>query len=153
MSRIVLIGCGKEKAAEPCAAAELYTGPLFRDRLAYARAAGAPTWIVSALYGLVDLQQLVRPYDRNITDMSPVDRAAWCLAVTAGLLDQLEDNAELREVGVELHMGAEYAEQLRDVLIAAGLSVSWPVRGLGIGDQRAWYARHTRLAQLGAAGV
>ena len=148
MSRIVLIGCGKQKREGVHAARDLYTGPLFTDRLAYAEATGLPWWIISAGCGLLDPDQAVPSYDVTIADLPAVDRAAWALTVAKALLDELPDDARLREVVVELHAGADYAELLRDVFIAVGLNVAWPVQGLGIGEQRAFYARETRLAAI-----
>lgn len=137
--RILLIGCGKSKAAEECAAADLYTGNLFAARRAYAERAGHPWWIVSAGHGLVDPDQLLRPYEARLAGEPEVERAAWALTVAHQLLDEFEDDVRLREVVVELHAGADYAEPLRYVLAAIGVEVVCPVEGLGIGEQLAWY--------------
>lgn len=144
MSRIVLVGCGKAKGSNPAPARDLYTGCLFRDRVRYAEAGGDPWRIVSARYGLVDPDDELSPYDQTIASLPEVDRAAWALAVALDLVSELPDLARLRSVHVELHMGADYAERLRDVLQAAGMAPSWPVQHLGIGEQRAWYAQRKR---------
>lgn len=135
---IVLIGCGKSKATVPCRADELYNGGLFVHRKRYAER--RHRWfIVSAKYGLIEPETGLAPYDLTITDLKPVDRAAWCLSVAHRLLDELGDDAELRKIPIELHMGEEYADQLYDVLLATGFSPSRPVRGMGIGEQLGWY--------------
>lgn len=155
MSRIVLIGCGKTKREGAHPARELYTGPLFADRLAYAEAAeeGAdtPWWIISAGAGLLAGGDVVPSYDVTMRDLAPVDRAAVVLTWVHELLDELPDDARLRDVVVEIHAGADYAEPLRDVLKALGIGWDWPVDGLGIGEQRAYYARAVKDARLGLA--
>jgi hypothetical protein len=141
-NRIVLIGCGKAKAPEACAARDLYTGGLFKDRLAYAEASavGGGSWfIISAKFGLLAGDTLLRPYDLTIGDLKPVDRAAWVAAVAGRLLDEIGEAATLRDVCVEVHAGEDYAEPLCSVLRALGLSTDRPVEGLGIGSQRKWY--------------
>ena len=148
MSRVLLIGCGKTKRARACPARELYTGPLFTARRAFADASEAPWWIVSAGHGLVSPDQILEPYDQSLADRSPLDRAGWALEVASALLAELPDGAVLREVCVEIHAGADYVEPLRDVLRALGVSVETPVEGLGIGEARAWYAGRARRAVL-----
>lgn len=150
MSRVVLIGCGKEKRA--CVedeAQHLYTGPMFLARRAYAMKRALPWWIVSAQYGLIDPERVIRPYDLTVSQLSEVDRAAWALCVVKAVLDELPDDVRLRDVCLELHMGADYAEPLVEVAQAVSLCWDWPVRGLGIGQQRAWYREATRSAALG----
>jgi hypothetical protein len=144
MSRLILIGCGKTKANEACGARDLYTGSLFSARRAYAERTGCPWWIVSAKHGLVAPDDWLSPYDMTIADLKPVDRAAWALAVVASILDNLGDDTELRRVVVELHMGAAYADPLMGVILAVGMTHSWPVQSMGIGEQRAWYASPLR---------
>ncbi len=161
---IVLIGCGKAKRRQGTEAADLYTGALFTDRLAYAeaRALEEERWIVSAKHGLVGFEEWVEPYDLTIDDLDPVARAAFYPAVVISLLEALWPDTgdagagtyhgvRIAEVRIELHMGADYAEPLLEVLRAIGFrAVSWPVRGLGIGEQRAWYANALRALALGA---
>ena len=36
-------------------------------------------------------------------------------------------------------MGSEYAEPLRSLLPAIGISYDWPVQGMGQGQQMHWY--------------
>lgn len=144
MSRFILIGCGKSKKPGRHAAADLYTGNLFAARRRYAELAEAredspPWWIVSAEYGLLSPSTEIAGYDLTIRDLDPLDRAAWGLAVVAGILSELDDGTTPRGVVLELHLGADYVEPIRDVAIAVGLKVDWPVQGMGIGEQLFWY--------------
>jgi hypothetical protein len=148
---IVLVGCGKSKRAEPSAARDLYTGSLFKARAAYADARTEHWWIISAGHGLVSPDEVLRPYDATMCDKSGLDRAAWALAVATALLTELADGTDLRGVLVELHAGDDYAEPLTGVLRELGISVSRPCKGLGIGEQRGWYADAARCLSLGIA--
>lgn len=69
---MIVIACGAEKAAEACAARDLYTGSFFRHQLAAAEAEVAGTngrvLILSALHGLLELDELVAPYDCKMGD-------------------------------------------------------------------------------------
>lgn len=144
MSKIVLIGCGKAKLDHAADAADIYTGSLFRARAEYAKASGVSWWIVSAKFGLLEPDTWIEPYDLKLADLPPVDQCAWRLQTVSALLDGFPDDCTARQmkaIVVELHMGADYAEGLYDAILAAGMSAGWPVKGLGIGQQLAWYKK------------
>jgi len=64
MHHVLLIPCVGPKLAYRTRACELYQGPLFAACLAYAeRLRPSKTYILSALHGLVDLEQELDPYD------------------------------------------------------------------------------------------
>lgn len=149
MSRIVVVGCGKEKAPGERQAQDLYTGGLFRARRAYAEATGHPWRVLSARYGLVQPDTWLAPYDQTIGDLSWLDRGAWCLAVVQAVLDDLPNEARPREVVLEVHAGEEYVEAFREIALQVGLCVDTPVKGLGIGEQRKWYAEALKAARAG----
>jgi hypothetical protein len=146
VSKIILIGCGKTKRQERSAAAELYTGSLFRARLAYAQASGCPWWIISAKYGLVDPFQLIGPYDLTIADLPILERAVWGLDVVHAIIDRLPDSIQtaqdLRKVTVEIHAGADYADLLAGMVVVAGMTEARPMRGMSQGAQMAAYKSH-----------
>lgn len=144
MSRIILVGCGKSKCDRFAAARDLYTGPLFVARRQYAESQRVKTtwYIVSALHGLLSACDLLLPYDLTIKKMEVADRYGWALQVVLDLLGQLPlrlTARQLRQVHVELHMGADYAELLGPIILAAGMSYSWPVQGMSQGKQLQYY--------------
>lgn len=153
MSKIILIGCGRKKLDHGAAAEDIYTGSLFRARVGHAKSTGHPWWIVSAKFGLLEPGTWIdEPYDLKITDLPFVDQCAWRLCVIKDLLDEFPDSTDaraMRKTVVELHMGADYAEALHDVVLAAGMCPAWPTKGLGIGEQMVWYKEQTRRAQWG----
>lgn len=72
----VIIPCGAEKAAEASPARSLYTGGMFRLALQAAEALaaeeGAEVLVLSALHGLVTLDQVLAPYDCKMGDPGSV---------------------------------------------------------------------------------
>jgi hypothetical protein len=124
-ARIVIIGCGARKLAEPAPAADMYVGPYFRSCLATATAI-APrgrVYILSARYGLLGLDDPIEPYDLTMGQPG---------AVTA---DQLAAQAADRGItgyAITALCSARYAAMIRQVWA----DVSAPLAGLGIGRQR-----------------
>ena len=86
---IYLISCAAKKKDYVCAACELYDSPLFEKSLSFARKQTEDKYIkiLSAEYGLVDLDQVIEPYDKTLNDMSAEDRAAWADNVYETILD------------------------------------------------------------------
>jgi len=86
---IYLISCAAKKKDYACAACELYDSPLFEKSLSFARKQTEDKYIkiLSAEYGLVDLDQVIEPYDKTLNDMSAEDRAAWADNVYETILD------------------------------------------------------------------
>jgi len=77
MTTVILIGCTKEKSAEPAKARELYQGRLFLASVRYAEAIGARWFVLSAAHGLVDPDQPIAPYDVTLNTMGDAQRSAW----------------------------------------------------------------------------
>jgi hypothetical protein len=142
---VVLVGCGKQKRTtdDPLgvAARDLYTSNLFASRRAYADRVSSSWFVLSARWGLLLPNELVKPYEASLEHLSDLDRAGWALNVAHDFVSQLPDSAKLSELRVELHAGVLYAAPLKGVLESLGCKVSWPVAGLGIGQQLHWY-RH-----------
>lgn len=145
MKRYVLIGCGKEKSNRQTAACDLYTGPLFTARRRYAEQSRCPWWIVSAKFGLVHPMALIKPYDLTISGLPLVDQAAWQLRTVAQFLDELDDADDL-SMTIEMHAGADYSEPLIATLLLIGIKTTWPVKGMGIGEQLHWYSQRSKEA-------
>lgn len=139
---LILIGCGKTKAAHPAPARDLYLGSLFRARRRYAEASGLRWYIISARYGLLDPDQLIEPYDQRLPRSYGLfqrnqDVLAWARATLAPLP---------RGVTLEIHAGADYFRPLHEV--RGGDYCLNPVARLGLGRQLAWYKAHSVLHPL-----
>ena len=148
-----IIGCSKEKANikrlnkhgdDWIAAQDLYVSDLFRKRKAHVESRNIPWFIASAGSGLVAPITPMRTYDKTIADMDAIDRAAWYVGVASELIDRLyydHDIRDLRHVAIELHAGADYCEPLDKILELLGVEVIRPTKGLGIGQQLAYYSQ------------
>ena len=85
-TRIGLISCTKRKKDYVCTGRELYSeSPDFEWWLSFAEENYARTYVVSAKYGLVELTQILCPYDRRLDDYNEREREAWALFIAARL--------------------------------------------------------------------
>lgn len=145
--RVVLIGCVAEKAAERCAARDLYRSPLFRFRRAYAERTAPERWLILSAYAdLVHPTEVLPPYDRRLSDLRVAEREAWAERVVSGLRGF--GYAPWHRLVVELHAGSDYRERVVSMLRRHGAEVLEPLAGLGIGQQLGWYRRRLAGEQL-----
>jgi hypothetical protein len=148
MTTIALIGCSKTKKVvdrlEWVPARELYTGDLFRKRVAYVESKGLPWYILSAKSGVLHPDTAVMSYDATMGDKTEYEIAEWHSSVVTMLLDKLYYNHNeppLKTVTLEIHAGAKYVQPLEQMLKLLGIKVVLPVKGLGIGEQLAYYGK------------
>lgn len=140
-----LAGCSAGKLARPAPARELYTGPLFRLSLRAAEAAAGPgdvILVISALLGLIGLDELVTPYDRTM---------AHPLAVTAA-----EIARQARARGIVHDPAVVLAPKAYAAVVTGAWTpglVTCPLAGArGIGDMRHILSVIARTGQLGGSG-
>lgn len=140
---IGLVACSRSKADSAAPARQLYVSPLFREASAYAeRHYGAGRWfILSALHGLVDPDTVLVPYDLSLRQLSLRAREAWGDRVAVELTDRFPAGTVLW-----FHAGALYRDAIASV---APHQVRFPLAGLGIGEQLAWYRRHAVAIEEG----
>jgi hypothetical protein len=141
--RVGLVGCVKTKLDRPASAAELYTSPLFVGRREVVGRTCDRWFILSALHGLVAPEESVAPYDQTLSGASRRERRRWSAQVVAALREEL---GQLHGITFEIHAGSAYTDHgLIDGLEAFGAEVELPVRGLGLGEQLAWYRQPSRV--------
>lgn len=59
-------------------AEDMYISPLFKKQLAFAKTLNPSNiYILSAKYGVVELEQYISPYDLTLNDMSDKERKKW----------------------------------------------------------------------------
>lgn len=136
--RLILVGgvSGKRDVSSP--AKDLYRSVLWAKRVAYVEATGRPWMILSSEYGLIHPDTLIQPYDTSLSDQSPAYRQAWSKNVASEVVELCA--AQGIET-LEVHAGADQMlNGLVEHLNAAGLVVSWPLRGRRIGEQLSWYS-------------
>lgn len=133
--KIALIGCSASKLAVASPARDLYTGQLFRKAREWAEANCDQWFILSALYGLLEPDREVETYDVSMSNRKGT-RNGWGVRVVNKLteLGLYKKYHALHEFVVLA--GAVYAEPLK----YAGLEkLTLPLKGLGIGQQLAWF--------------
>ncbi len=124
--RVALVGCGKAKAPTAQPAKDLYVGMLFKAARSYAELLCDDWLTLSAFYGVLAPEQIVEPYDRNLSAMRLVEREAWGHRVSSSL------NARYRGLRVQYVglAGAEYLEHLH-----LNGAIDRPLDGMGVGSR------------------
>ena len=140
--RVGLVGCTKSKRTVASSARDLYDpSTLFRGRRAYVERTCDRWFILSALYGLVDPDDVIEPYDVALKSASTAERRAWSRSVLESLRTELGD---LRGIEFECHAGSEYLSfGVVDGLLALGATITVPTEGLSFGRQLAFYSNST----------
>ena len=128
MGRVVLISCVSKKLPHKAKAKQLYTSTLFKFNLAYARSLNPEAiFILSAKYGLLDLEQEIEPYDLTLNTMAESEKKAWADRVAG----QLRERIDFSNDEVIFLAGQNYRKHLFNLITHA----SAPMQGLGIGKQ------------------
>lgn len=141
---VFLVSCAKSKRGEASAAKDLYASASFANRRSIAENEGDRWFILSGLYGLVDPDRFVEPYEKDLNGAGRLEREAWSKRVVEQVVENL--GSDLGDVRIEVLAGAAYCSHgLIDGLVALGGRVDWPVRGMRQGVQGAYYvARASR---------
>lgn len=134
---LVIIPCGGKKQPERCRAVEMYTGPYFKGCLMYAYSLVHEQYenifILSAKYGLLDLNQEIETYNLKMGQPGCVN---W---------RQVKKQAEERgilEVPQVTALGGELYTQVVKWVWGSG-RVKTPLAGVGgIGKQLQWLKNH-----------
>lgn len=131
ISPIFLVACCGPKLTAPAPAEQLYVSALFKKSKTYAERRGR-WFILSALHGLLAPSVVIAPYDVTLKTMPAQKRREWGQMVR----EQME-NAGIIGPPLEALAGADYVKPLVD----AGLSITQPMKGLGIGKQLQWLTK------------
>jgi hypothetical protein len=84
--RIALISCSKEKKNYPCPAHELYSASnLFSLSYQYAKKYADKIYILSAKYGLVAEDCILKPYNQTLNEMGRQQQLSWANSVLRAL--------------------------------------------------------------------
>lgn len=128
MKKIVLISCVSKKLEKKSKAKDLYISPLFKYNLRYANSLNPDKiFILSAEYGLLDLEQEVEPYDKTFNSMKQNEIKAWAERV----LSQLKEVSDINNDKFIFLAGEKY----RKHIIQHISDYEIPLKGLGIGRQ------------------
>jgi hypothetical protein len=140
MSRICLVSCVRTKSKTASRAAELYTSPLFRKARDLARAEFDEWYILSAKYGLIRPDAVIKPYDLTLNAMSREQRRQWASRVFAQLSPKLRPGDEITFLA-----GENYCSDLSEMVKETGTRVREPLHGMGIGKRLQWLTEQLRL--------
>jgi hypothetical protein len=141
MKTVYLISCVAQKAKKRRSAEELYTSDWFRKARSYVTSLIGPRdcwYVLSAKHHLVEPSQVISPYNETLTGMSKPERLQWGARILTQLLPILNAGDS-----VVMLAGVRYREFLESPLRASGCTVEIPMKGLGIGEQKAWLLSHT----------
>lgn len=136
-TELYLVSCVKTKGPGPAPAKDLYKSAWFRKTRAYVEKKGRPWLILSAQYGLVHPERMIRPYEQTLKTMPVAKRRAWAETVLAELGPSLADIATIVFLA-----GQAYREFLTPALHDWGLTVRVPMAGLSQGRQLSWLGAH-----------
>jgi hypothetical protein len=140
---IYLVSCTKSKRAEACEARELYAASdWFAKARAYVEAQpGAEWFILSAEHGLIEPGAVIAPYETTLMTMRPDARRAWAAKVWDEVVRR-----ELYFTRMVFLAGETYREHLELWATGGGnepRGAHVPMRGLGLGEQKAWLIANT----------
>jgi hypothetical protein len=128
MKRIVLVSCVKSKLPYRAKAKDLYTSTLFRFTLKYAhRFRPDAIYIVSAKYGLVELDEELDAYNMTLNGMGEAQKKAWAERV----LTSLQQKSDLHNDHFIILAAMNYRKYITPHLH----SYEIPLEGLSFGEQ------------------
>ena len=125
---IVLISCVSKKLSHRAKAKDLYISTLFKLNLKYANKLSPDgIYILSAKYGLLNLDQEINPYEQTLNNMCANEVKQWADRVIV----QTKKVSVIEETDFVLLAGEKYRKHLIPPL--SGVQI--PLKGLGICKQ------------------
>ena len=128
VKKVVLISCVSKKLNYKARAEDLYISPLFRYSLAYSRKLNPDAiFILSAKYGLVDLDEIIEPYDETLIGKRADEIKKW----SENVIIQISGRCDLKKNKFIFLAGANY----RKYILSHIIDYEILLKGLGIGEQ------------------
>lgn len=128
---IGLISCGKSKLNYKAKAKELYIGDLFKKSLEYSIKNYDKTFILSAKYGLVGLNDIIEPYNLTFKNFKEAEKKRWSFKVYNQIINNINSDDN-----IYWHCGINYRKYIARVLPNKQFI---PLEGLGLLKQLSWY--------------
>jgi len=126
--QIVLISCVSQKLPHRAKAKDLYISTLFKLNLKYANKLNPDgIYILSAKYGLLNLEQEIDPYEQTLNNMRAIEVKQWASQV----MEQIRKITVVEETEFVFLAGVKY----RKYLLPQLNNVKIPLKGLRIGEQ------------------
>jgi hypothetical protein len=134
MSKIVLISCVSKKQKTQSKAKDLYISPLFKKNLQYAKSLNPDKiYILSAKYGLINLDTKIDPYDQTLNKMSQNQIKDW----SNSILNELKKSSNINTDEFIFLAGIKY----RKYILPFIKNYKIPMQGLSIGKQLQWLSK------------
>ena len=134
---IIFLSCVAKKNDHPCCAREMYwPSTWFKSAYLYA-ASQKPNaiYILSAKYGLLVPDTIIKPYQKTLCDQSDFELRRWAIMVTEQIRIK---NIDLNEKAIFL-CGINYRKYIKRLFS----DYEEPVAHLGIGSQVKYFKEHT----------
>ena len=126
--KVVLISCVSKKLNCQASAKDMYISPLFKLNLQYSKLLSPDkVFVLSAKYGLIKLDDKIKPYDMTLNNMSNEEIKLWAGKV----IEKLKNEIDLEKDEVVFLAGKKY----RKHLIPHIKNYKAPMKNLGIGKQ------------------
>ena len=135
---IVFLSCVKTKQDHRCRAEDMYISPLFKLSLSYARSLDPRRiFILSAKYGLLELNDIIDPYELTLNHMGERERKRWAYDICM----------ELERKGIRYTEKAVFlcGINYRKYLMVKFPDHEVPLEGLGMGKQIQFLKRRTTI--------
>lgn len=137
MQKIVLLSCVSKKLDKESSAELIYNSPLFKKSLNYAKSLNPDKiYILSAKHYVLELNDVIQPYDETLNTMSNKDILKW----SNNCLNQLKQKQNLEIDNFIILAGDKY----RKYLLPYIKNYELPLEGLRIGEQMSWYDKQLK---------
>lgn len=133
IANICLVACAKTKRKTQGRAEDLYISPLFNKCRQFARQHCGTWYILSAKYGLLEPDRIIKPYDRNLKTMSKKEKKQWALSIFQDLRSRSS-----RSDSILILAGNSYRKHIMPLLSQEGYETLIPLEGRSIGIQLRW---------------
>jgi len=137
MRTVVLISCVSQKLNHKSKAKNLYISTLFKKNMAYTeKLQPAKAYILSAKYGLLELDDEIEPYDLTLNTMGAKQKKIWAKNV----LEQLQKAEDVKNTNFIFLAGVNYRKNLVEHMPHYDV----PMAGLKIGKQLQFLTRQLK---------
>lgn len=128
MKLIVLISCSSKKLDKKAKAIDLYSSTLFKKSINYARFLNPDKiYILSALHGLVDINEELDPYNTTLKKLSKIEILEWAKKV----IENLKTVSDIENDIFVILAGKEYIDPISQNI----KNLNTPLKGLRIGER------------------
>ncbi len=132
---VAFISCVKDKLQGKHKAKDLYVSTFFKKSINYCLTKYDKVCILSAKYGLLELDDVIENYDMTLNNFSKDEKIKWSNMVHKQMKEVVNKNDELY-----FYVGNNYREHLLPLL---SNKCEVPLEGKGIGQQLQYFKNNT----------